>query len=376
MSRVEITPLPSRFDGPLRALLRGDETAWPAEATDSDTRSFVASVASHGILPLLHDASHRLRDAPETVVAQLRAAAVTEAAIDALRTKSLRKLCDALDREEIPFLVFKGSALARTHYPSSALRPRADHDLLIHRSDLTRISEIVERLGFSRPVTLESEAVFSQRMFVSRLGGSLPLAIDVHWRAVNLEGVADVVDVDEAFERSVVVDDDEVRFRTLRPVDALLVAAIHRAAHHFATDRLIWLADVHLLFERLGPDEERELGTLARKAGVSSLVNDALNHAAGWFGTRAPAGGEWPLPVDSGERAARLLSPGRSRLDDLWFQLGASRSWRWRVAALGVQLFPPRSYMELRYGVSSPGGLFVAWLARIARGARGLLRRR
>ena len=42
----------------------------------------------------------------------------------------------------------------------------------------------------------------------------------------------------------------------------------------------------------------------------------ALNRAAEWFGTRAPTAGPWPIPVNQDERAAALLRPGRTRLDE------------------------------------------------------------
>lgn len=374
MSHVEIEPLPPSFHGTIRDLFRGRETVWPRVEPDEVER-FIASTGGHGIHPLLHERSRFLLDAPAEVVARFRESALIEAALDVLRTESLKTVLAALDADRIPALVFKGSALAWSHYASSALRPRADHDLLVHRGDLDRAGSAVESAGFRRATSLEGETVFAQHAFMGSLGGAVPFAIDLHWRPVNLEGVSRAIETEELFEGARPVRCGDFQLLAPRPVYAMVLASIHRAAHHFATDRLVWLYDLHLLFEGLGPDEESELWRLAREREVSGLCADALNRAADWFGTRPPGSGSWPLEVARGERASALLRPGRTRFDDFRFAWSSSSSWTWRMRYLREQLFPSKRYMVRRYGPSS--GLVTRWryLARIVRGAGGLFRR-
>src|SRR5437763_13332738 len=55
----------------------------------------------------------------------------TAAVIEALREAELRRVLTALDAAGIRAIVFKGAALARTHYAASELRIRSDTDILV-----------------------------------------------------------------------------------------------------------------------------------------------------------------------------------------------------------------------------------------------------
>ena len=63
--------------------------------------------------------------------------------------------------------------------------------------------------------------------------------------------------------------------RGLSPVHALLVACIHRVAHHRGTERLIWLLDIHLLASRL---EEREWTALVSRKDPNEYLRRLKFH--------------------------------------------------------------------------------------------------
>ena len=55
----------------------------------------------------------------------------------------------ALNEVQVKPLVLKGGALAYTHYPNPALRPRGDTDLLVAPSARGRTEETLRRLGYT-----------------------------------------------------------------------------------------------------------------------------------------------------------------------------------------------------------------------------------
>ena len=59
------------------------------------------------------------------------------------------KLCDALEKAQIPFLPLKGSVI-RKYYPEPWMRTSCDIDILVHEEDTERAKEmLVDRLGYN-----------------------------------------------------------------------------------------------------------------------------------------------------------------------------------------------------------------------------------
>jgi hypothetical protein len=92
------------------------------------------------------------RNAPDTVVRELQALALRHTAWHRTRTAALLEILDAFDRRSIDTLVLKGAALAWMIYPSPALRPMVDLDLLVPRSRADTAQAALRQLGFdARP---------------------------------------------------------------------------------------------------------------------------------------------------------------------------------------------------------------------------------
>ncbi len=60
--------------------------------------------------------------------------------------------------------------------------------------------------------------------------------------------------------------------RTPCPVDALLLACVHRAAHHDLSDELLWLYDIHLLAQRFIAGEWGDFVARASRSQVRVAV--------------------------------------------------------------------------------------------------------
>ncbi len=323
----------------------------------------------HGVLPLVYAG---LGGAPATVhtngsgdaLDPLRTAlatlARTEAAVDAIRVAACRHVLQALHEAGVAALVFKGSALAFSHYPRSDLRPRDDTDLLVDESDLAVLHSTMTDLGYTQAVASSGKLMSHQRLYSAIDARRIRHNFDVHWRISNRHRYARMFDLGELLENARPIPGWPSTARCPCPADALLIAALHRATHR-GTDRLVWLYDIHRLLAAMDDDECQELADRARAKGLMDEYRHALAGAQYFFA--------------KGVQPPRDLARG-VRTIDIWLaDLKALPSWRARIALLKEHAFPPGDYMR-RAGAGSKGlNLPVAYLVRGLRGSLKLFRR-
>ena len=303
----------------------------------------------------------------------LRDAALRAAALEPFRLADLRALLDAL--AGIDVLITKGTALAYSLYERPDLRPRADTDLLIDAAQLDAVRGVFLGLGYVEQL---SSGDMEQTMFRRVDAAGVDHVYDVHWALANTPVFADVLRFDELRARSVPLPRIGERARTISDVDALLYACVHRVAHHFDSDRLIWLADIHLLRERMSRDEHARFWALAAEREVVGVCMRSIARANESFG-----GGEHdlaPAYLDSAtiarrERTRAYLDHDQRRLGVLRAELGGLRGWRARARRLRQLALPPASYMQARFGTRSRLALPWLYAYRAARGVVRLFRR-
>src|SRR6476659_7695028 len=112
-------PVPASLRAPLRALLRGEQAPWPAEASADDAAQLVESIEQNGIAPLVYA---RLSGWP--IQSALRDVAIRAAAGETARLADLRAVLNAFEANGIRVLIIKGTGLAYDIYSSPELRPR------------------------------------------------------------------------------------------------------------------------------------------------------------------------------------------------------------------------------------------------------------
>lgn len=291
--------------------------------------------------------------------------------------RELQAVLADLDAAGVRTLVFKGAALAFTHYPTPAARPRIDADLLIAPQDRERATGVLERRGYLRPLRIPGELIRSQILFEKTDAFAICHAVDLHWKICKPKLFADVLSFDELWASAVRVPDLGPSARVPGPVHALAVACVHRVAHHHgaARHRRIWLYDIHLLAGRLSADETRQFLALAAAREIARVCADGIALAQASFGTRLSAGlleRLHQISADqSGAPSARYLEPRLRRVDVLASDLATLGSWRQRAALLHEHLFPPASYMREKYGRSIRLPLAWLYLRRVVEGALG-----
>jgi hypothetical protein len=313
----------------------------------------------------------------EPALAGLSAELPRAAIVDVLRERELRRLLDVLAAARIDVLLLKGAALAYTLYGAPHLRPHVDVDLLIAPERLDDADRLLREEGWARDVEPDFVEGGAQRHYRGPRGAGIVEHLDVHWKIANPRLFADTFTFDELWTRAVPVPRLGAHARTLSHPDSLLVACLHRVAHHDDGDDLLWLWDIHLLVLALSRAEAETFVGLAAAKKMRAVCARGLTLAAEYFHTAGASDlvAELDTARGSAEATARFLG-GRMRLVDIVrADLAATVAWRARVALVREHLFPSRAYIRSAYAGWPAILLPFAYAHRIMRGAPRWFRR-
>lgn len=351
----ETSPIAERLREPLRRALAGERVAWPEPLEDADRRELL----QHGVVPLVYRA---------TGTPALRDDAIRAVAGEERRLADLREVLAALAAEGVRTLILKGSALAYAIYESPDLRPRGDTDLLIRRESLPAVRDAFERLGFSEKGGSGDEHGLRQTLFARG-----PHTYDVHWAIANTPVLADTLTFDELLDRSIPLPRISEHARGLSPVDALLLACIHRVAHHHDSDRLIWLCDIALLRAEMRPEEHHEFWRVAAERRIVGICARAVELADEWTGRDGHDRPEDYLTSNEirREEPSRALMNRRITRGRVLAANLRALPWGSRARRLWQLAFPPAEFMARRFRTRSR--ILLPWLY-LYRGARGVAR--
>ena len=317
----------------------------------------------------------RLKPRPtDPVWEELRADARVAAIRDTLRVRELLRVVVALDAAGCEPVVFKGAALALTHYEESWRRPRLDSDVLVDPASRARAASTLATLGYARPPMTAGRYVMHQEMHVRPDPIVGEHVIDLHWKLANPNLLAGLPGHAELRARASSVRLPEGTVHVASSADALVIACVHRAAHHAGSDQLLWLYDIHLVASSLTVTEWSRVAEIVRRAGVAAVVGEGLERAARAFGSCVPGTVRETLESGGREASALFLHTDLRPID--WLRadvaaLGPARGAR----LIAEHLFPPASYMREKYHLRSGALLPFAYARRIVGGAAGWFRR-
>ncbi len=292
---------------------------------------------------------------------------------DAVRVRELIAVLRACEDAGARPVVFKGAALAHTHYTDSWRRERYDADLLIPPDSRERVFEILRGFGYTRPPFISGDLVMYQAPFerIDHLG--IEHALDIHWRIVNPQVVSRVLTHGEIVERSVSVSVLDYPMRVPSAVDSLLLACIHRVAHHPDFEKLVWVEDIHLLASRLGPSEWQMFVERATSGSVRAICRQGLTRARERFQTIVPADVLTALSDRHDESSSIFLKEDLRPVDRLKADLKALGPLS-ALRLLREHLFPPAEYIQAAYGVRRRVWLPVYYAARMVSGVSKWMR--
>jgi hypothetical protein len=171
----------------------------------------------------------------------------------------LEQLLVALSASGVaPPMLLKGMVLAPTIYPSLALRPVRDIDLLIRPGDRHAVQRVAEALGYMpepivAPTRRHAEILAEEATTHSYLpaDGTAGLHLDIHTEPVPGMDAGAIPLWDGAVERAV----GSARAYVPRDEHLLVLLLLHVAKHRAGSGvppRLLWWLDVALVLRKLG----------------------------------------------------------------------------------------------------------------------------
>lgn len=336
---------------------------------ERDALALHDSAVDHGLDALVWNglaASGAAPDLRTLLEPRARAAATRDLFIQ----RDLQVVVASLAAADVPALITKGAALAYTVYPHPWLRPRTDTDLLVRHDDVAAATVALERCGYSRSDALSTGELVSHQVAFERIDAhDVHHVLDLHWKIVNPQIVADALSFDELWRSAQAAPALGPEARVPSMIGSIALACVHRLAHHYGQDRSIWLYDLKLLVERLTPDDWSALQQLACENRIAGFCLDGLRSARSRFGV------ELPHAVEDVLASAAPLEPSRayvegpvSRRDGLLTDLAALSSWRDRARLLREHAFPSAAFMQQRYGRSARWLLPALYVHRLATG--------
>ncbi len=364
------------------AVLRGENTSWPAESDQTFIDAFLAAADRRGLKPLLHYALTQAgnpHQCPGPLRERLTEKARMEAVAGVRRDEACRRVIATLAANSVQALVLKGAAISYSHYPYPGLRPRDDTDLLIPEERVEITGRLMERLGYSKLTGTSGDLVSRQMCYAPRENSRFPHFFDIHWRISNRPGFAETFSFQELRERAAPLLPLGPHALGLEPADALILACIHRANHSPSERRLMWLYDIHLLADAMDNDQFSRFARRAEEKAVRAICRHELLEARVYFRTRLPGAtlDKWFSPEEiRGEEAVGRGYPHPTRgLDRMVADFQALPNWRKRLKLLKEHVFPSPGYMLKRFNAPTPLLLPFLYLYRALRGAVKLLRK-
>ena len=338
-----------------------------------DVSAFLASAAREGLFGLLHArvcATGSANQLPPALVAGLRAGAHRQAVHELAQRVELQRVVAETRRRGLDVLLMKGASLAYQVYPDPALRVRADADILIRAADRDEVRACFDDLGYvcepygsRRLVTYQFHSQRIDEHGVRHL-------YDVHWKIANPQRFADAMRFDELAEDAEPLPLLGPHARGIGRVHALWLACMHRAAHHYDRDALVWLYDIHLLMGALDAEGVARFVELAEQTGIRRICLRALLLARDRFGTVVgPTVFASLEAAPADEPSTMFLRPGVRKVDVLLDDMRVLPGWRPRLTLLKGHLFPDTAYMRTMYAGGSPAPILWLYVRRIVRGA-------
>ena len=340
----------------LKQIFKGDDPSWTG-ASDVTVDSFLDALNSHGMAPVFWYWINQhgfCKDWPGSLLSEIKNTTMQEAASDMLLELELKKVLQAMDDIVIHPVLIKGTPLSYTLYPGPGLRPRCDSDLLIAKEDVSKVSALMEQLGYQIYYDADVEFISTQSTFEKQGSLGQTYAYDIHWQINNnSRSFSAELNYSHLFSTSKAIPRLGQNARTLDTIDALLLACFHRAGHFsHSGDRLIWLYDIHLLMNALDEHEFDLFYQRAKKIEIVTICADAILTAQDWFSTSITESRMKRLiTLPEIEASTVYLTSGRQIgiKNHALLELKELSSMRDKFHYLFEKIFPPVNYMLWRY---------------------------
>lgn len=348
----------------------GDDAPRPLPRGAREWAAITASAEHHGLAPLLYRRLTRAGGSlPADVMDRLERAAVGVAARNMLLAHELAAILRAAAGRGIRCVPLRGLVLAERLYGDITARPMGDLDLLVRREDLSRVTALLETLGFrevDRRPGFARAFSYTLELVKDAHGG---VVVEPHW-TIAYPPFVDTIGMDDVWTRCTPGRVVDVETLLLDPTDLLLHLCLH-LAHKAPETSLLWHWELDRFIRREGGAIDWPAFVARVQGGnLQSLVGDVIEDARTRFATPVPedardALATAPMGVRQ-RRVLRLLArssgvDGKESLAVLVMLPGARARLRYALALL----FPSPRFMTLEYGLTRRRQLGLAYLRRV-----------
>lgn len=366
-------------------LRQGWETTSPAALRDLARQvgweTLIEIGRAERLLPLVYHRVRKKAIVPPAIESDLHRAYLESAARATIQLHRLEEVVDALGRAAVAVILLKGAALGQTVYPSPALRPMGDLDLLVRQDDAAAGLRALEELGY-KPARVETRRgellAYENELLLERPGQKGP-CVELHWSLLDSPYYQRRLPAEWFWETALPLSVGGTRALTLGPEGQVLHLSAHLQLHHLG-EGLIWFHDVSevIAFHQARLDWDQLLA-VAHESDLVIPLQQVLPRVAQ----------EWAAPIPSavlmrlqGLRPsrhearihARLTGPDQGVGARFWTDLASTAGWRARLRFAWINLFPSSAYMRHRYGIGHPLLVPLYYPYRWFLGLRSLLR--
>jgi hypothetical protein len=251
----------------------------------------------HAVLPLVY---LQMRDEPLWFNLPPAFRSLLTTAFQASATRAflleaeLGRIVSALAQAKVPVGLLKGLALGRTVYPSIAVRPISDLDLLVPASAVDAARDVLVDLGYEG-LSLPQRGRVGRwlRHYRAEIAMTDQAAIcrgilaELHWSLAELPYYTQRINMADIWATFTPAPDLP---HAMQPSPAVLMlhACAHLAFHHSRDLRLIWLVDVDRL-ARMPGFPWPEVVALAERWNLGLALQACLEAAIRWLNTPVPS---------------------------------------------------------------------------------------
>jgi len=240
----------------------------------------------HRLVAPLYTFLREREDVPGSIRSAIRARFEGHALRGLRFSAELARIAGRFADHQIHVLAHKGPALAQFLYGDPAMRQFGDLDFLVSVEDVTRAKALLRELGYEPRIQLSprQERAYLQSGYEYVFGTNAePNLVELQWQILpRFYSIA--FEMESLFERSVEIEVQGFRLRTLGEEDLMLVLCVHAAKHQWA--QLGMVRDIAAL-ARVDLDWEWIAGE-ARRLGILRILGISLVLASNLVGATVP----------------------------------------------------------------------------------------
>lgn len=340
----------------LSAWLRGSVLK---DVPHTATNKLVARIDHHGIAGLLSNVVNGQHNLSADLQNFLRNRAIALAYWEANHAHHLVRTLTILRNADVTPIVFKGTALAYSAYDAPFMRVRGDSDVLVAPDRFVASCTALASAGYDMPYSSRGDLVSAARVYRAPDTVDTDHDIDLHQRISSAAVIAQLFSFEELLNRAQPLSVLGAEVLGTGPLDALMIACFHRQVHAespyfvngkdaYDPNRMIWLADIHLLAQRLNDTDWLELSQLCETKGLGRIVAQGLRAASAIFATQLPVEVMQNLEAQLEQTPPQYyLSSGSARRTFL--NIAASTGIVSKLLYLAELIFPPPDYVRAMF---------------------------